>query len=150
MDTPEKKQVFSLTILGLSFIAIILLLTTDFGGFWLTGYYTGERYSCLFCEYGSFFDKIIIVLLIILLAGQGAIALNSVLPKKFLQQKLEILGMISAGATVFLTIVGGIAIAIEFGDYWEWWLGTAFYTGLIAGIVNFGLYFLLHKNRVSE
>ena len=34
MDTLVKKQVFSLTILGLSLIAIILLLTTDFGGFW--------------------------------------------------------------------------------------------------------------------
>ena len=146
MDTPEKKRVFSLTIVGLSLIAIILLLTTEFGGFWLTGYYTGERYSCLFCEYGSFFDKIIIVLLIILFIGQGAISLNNVLPQKYLPQKLETIGMISAGVTAFLTIEGGIAIAIEFSVYWEWWLDTAFYAALITGLVNFILFFILRKN----
>ena len=142
----EKNQIFSLGILGYSFIGIILLLVTDLGGFWLTGYYTGERYSCLFCEYGSVFDRIVIILLVLLLLGQGVIGLNNSLSQRFFPQKLETLGLLLAASTVIFTIIGGISIAIEFADY-EWWFETGFYTGLIVGLINGGMFFLLRTKK---
>ncbi|MHA1617782.1 MAG: hypothetical protein ACTSVZ_00770 [Promethearchaeota archaeon] len=138
----RKSKLFNLIILGFSFVGFILLIFTDIGGFWLTGPYAGERYSCLFCAYASFFERIAIILLIFLFLAQNAIGLNNYLSQKFYPKKFETLGMILAGSTIALTILAGISFAIENADY-EWWFETAFYYGIVAGIVNFSMFFLL-------
>ncbi|OLS14412.1 MAG: hypothetical protein RBG13Loki_1968 [Promethearchaeota archaeon CR_4] len=49
--TLPKQKIISLIIAILSLVGMILLLAADFAGFYLTGYYSGERYACLICEY---------------------------------------------------------------------------------------------------
>ncbi len=65
------------------------------------------------------------------------IAINTLLPKPFLKalvgsKFIPILGI----ATIVMMIIGAASFGGAYESLYEWWLGTGFYGGLIAGILN--------------
>lgn len=144
MSSERNVDVFAGLILVLSVIAIILLLTLDFAGFYLPSY--GERYSCLGCEYYTPVDLAAQVIILILLILQIIIALNDLIPNRFIDKNLNQIGLILAGLTILFFIIGLSSFGIEYMDY-DWWLMTGGYGVIIAGILNTILFFLKSKNK---
>ncbi len=115
---------------------MILLFTTDFAGFW---FYLGNRYSCLAgCEYNTYsgVDTVAMIIGAVLLILQLFIAINAILPTPFLKnlpgmKLIMLLGVV----TIIMMIVGIVAFGVEYSVV-EWWPETAFYGGLIAGVLN--------------
>jgi len=131
-----KQRLIALIIVVLSIVGMILLLATDFAGFYLTGYYSGYRYSCLGCDYYTGVDTAAIIIAAILLAFQLLIAANAVLPTPFLKKLhgmkiIPILGLL----TILMMMMGGISFGTTYEDF-TWWFEAGFYGGLIAGILN--------------
>jgi hypothetical protein len=145
-----KVDPFAIVILGISFIGFILLLATPFAGLYFDdGFYSGYRYSCFSCGYSVGGDLAMQILVLILFIGQMVIAINELLPKKFINfDKMNIIGIALAGATILFTIIG-LAIfggVYEFDpDVWSWWPETSFYGGVVGGIVNLVMFILKFK-----
>lgn len=144
MSSEMKIDPFAALILVLSVVGIILIAALDFAGFYYPGY--GNRYSCLSCEFWTPGDLAAQVIMIILLIIQIVVALNDLLPKKIIEMDLEIFGILLAGLTILLAIIGIASFGIAYEAY-TWWPGTGFYGGIIAGILNTILFFLKYKNK---
>ncbi len=144
MSSERKIDPFAVIILVLSIIGIILVATQYFAGFYLGG--GNYRYSCLDCGYATGVDLAAQVLILILLIVQIVIALNDLLPNRFIEKNLDQIGIILGGLTILFTIIGLGAFGIAYSEY-EWWPETGFYGAIIAGILNFILFFLKYKNR---
>jgi hypothetical protein len=131
-----KQRLIALIIVVISIVGMILLLATDFAGFYLTGYYSGYRYSCLSCEYNTGVDTAAIIIGVVLLVLQLLLAANAVLPTTFLKKLpgmkiIPILGLL----IIVMMMMGGISFGISYDDF-VWWFEVGFYGGLIAGILN--------------
>ena len=135
MDQYDLKKITLFGILGISFIGFLVVLFGDFAGFWLTGYYTGERYSCLSCEYGTFVDIASIVLILLLILGQIFVVLNEILPKQLINNDLTLLGLLFAIGTIIFTVIGLIGFGVAYSEY-EWWPEAGFYAGIITGYLQ--------------
>jgi len=144
MSSEMKIDPFAALILVLSVVGIILIAAFSFAGFYLPSY--GNRYSCLGCEYWTPGDLAAQIIMIILLIIQIVVALNDLLPKKFIEMDLEIFGILVAGLTILLAIIGIASFGITYEAY-TWWPETGFYGGIIAGILNTILFFLKYKNK---
>jgi len=136
--------IFAALILILSIIGIILIAALDFAGFYNPAW--GYRYSCLGCEYYTDADLAAQVIMLITLILQVIIAINDLIPDKFIERDLEKYGMILAVVTWIFAIIGIASFGAEWGDY-EWWAAEGFYGGIIAGILNTILFFLKFKNK---
>ncbi len=144
MSSEKNVNVFAALILVLSIIGIILLATQYFASFYLgAGYY---RHSCLDCEYATSGDLAAQIIMLIFLIVQIVIVINDLLPNKFIQRDLDKFGLLLAGCTVLLAIIGLATFGIAYEAY-EWWPDTGFYGGIIAGILNTILFFLKSKNK---
>jgi succinate dehydrogenase hydrophobic anchor subunit len=138
-------------VLIISLIGIILVVIGSFAGFYLTGPYSGYRYSCLYCEYSTPLDFIAQILIIILLVTQGIIGMNEVISEGFLA-KINIFKVLKNYAlylsilTIIFSIVGIISFGATYGEY-DWWPETGFYAGLISGLLNSILFFLENKSN---
>ncbi|MFX1490023.1 MAG: hypothetical protein ACFFBI_12790 [Promethearchaeota archaeon] len=145
-----KVDPFAIVILIISFIGFILLVATPFAGLYYNdGFYSGYRYSCFSCGYNVGGDVAMQAIVLILFIVQMVIAINELLPKKFINfGKMNIIGMALAGATILFTIIG-LAIfggVYEFNSYVEnWWPEAGFYGGVIGGIVNLVMFILKFK-----
>ena len=137
---------FSVVIFVVSLIGFFFVAFTDFGGLYITGYYSGYRYSCLVCEYSTLIDWFAIVLATLLLLGQMLIGLNDLLQNKFLPETFTRHGFNFAISTLIVILIGGAAFAIAYSDY-EWWFESGFYGGAIAGLINSVLFFLKDKAK---
>ena len=135
MEKYDLKKIILFPILGISFIGFLVVLFGKFAGFWLTGYYTGERYSCLFCEYGTFIDIASIVLILFSIIGQIFVVLNEILPKPLIKVDLSLLGFLFAIGTFILSIIGLVGFGIVYSEF-EWWPEAGFYAGIITGVFN--------------
>ncbi|MFX1571587.1 MAG: hypothetical protein ACFFB0_02480 [Promethearchaeota archaeon] len=144
MSTERKVDVFAALILVLSLIGLILLAALDFAAFYLPNY--GTRYSCLGCEYSTSGDLAAQIIILILLIIQILIALNDLLPNKFIKKDLEKYGMFLAVATVLFAIIGISSFGAEYGDY-DWWAAEGFWGSIIAGLLNTILFFLKYRNK---
>jgi len=135
-----------------SAITGILFLATDFAGWynyspriygWVGSYalYEGGALGGL--------AFVFIGLAFLGIAGLSFIALRH--PEKIQSKELHI--KILQGAMVFsaviaiLSIIGAIVFEVEMADadYSDWWLGEAFYGGLIGGLLTAGLLYLAIK-----
>jgi hypothetical protein len=141
-----EKKILYIGIAGFSLVGIILLLTTEFAGFSLVGWYTGDRYSCLTCEYSTPGDLIAIIFGMLLLAIQFLIALNAIVPTPFIKKDLIRMIPVFGILTIVVMIIGVIAFGITYGEY-EWWVETGFYGGVGAGLINTILGLLIKKSR---
>ncbi|MFX1570264.1 MAG: hypothetical protein ACFFCV_18040 [Promethearchaeota archaeon] len=144
MSSERSVDLFAGLILVLSIIAIILLAALDFAGFYLPSY--GERYSCLSCEYSTAVDLVAQWIILILLILQIIIALNDLLPNRFIDKDLSQIGLILAGLTITFFIIGLGSFGITYMEY-DWWLLTGGYGVGIAGILNTILFFLKWRNK---
>ena len=143
MSSERNIDPFAVIILVLSIVGIILVATQYFASVYYMGYY---RHSCLDCEYATAGDLGAQVSILILLILQIVIALNELLPKRFIEKDLDKIGMILAGVTITFVIIGIASFGISYSEY-EWWPETGFYGAIIAGILNLILFFLKDKNR---
>lgn len=144
MSSERNIDPFAVIILVLSFIGLILLAALDFAAFDYNG--SGTRWSCLTCEYSTVGDLIAQVVILILLILQVIIAVNELLPKRFIEKDLNQIGMILAGLTILFVIIGIASFGIVYSEYY-WWPETGFYGAIIAGTLNLILFFLKYKNR---
>ena len=147
MEDLDLKKIILYGIFGISVSGFFVVLLEYFAGFWLTGYYTGERYSCLSCEYGTFTDMASQVLILLLILGQLFIALNEILPKQFIEKDLSLLGLILAIGTFIFTVIGLIGFGIAYSEY-EWWPEAGFYAGIITGLINGFLFAVKFKQKL--
>ena len=74
------------------------------------------------------------------------VALNDLLPKRFIDIELSLVGMLLA-LVVIVAIVGGMLTFIAYYADYEAWPETGFYTGIIGGIVNIILFYLKYRNK---
>ncbi len=144
MSEERNIDPFSLMILILSIIAIITEIIGPFASFYYSGY--GERYSCLDCEYSTLVDLILQYLILILFVIQIIIALNELLPNKFIPKDITKYGMHLAILTWIFAIIGLASFGITYGVY-EWWPELGFYGTVVGGVLNTILFFLYQKNK---
>ena len=144
MSEERNIDPFSLLILVLSIIAIITEIIGPFAGFYLSGY--GSRFSCLDCEYSTSVDLILQYLILILFVIQIIIALNELLPSKFIPKDITKYGMHLAILTWIFAIIGLASFGITYGGY-EWWPELGFYGTVVGGVLNTILFFLYQKNK---
>jgi hypothetical protein len=144
MSSERNIDFFSGLILILSIIALVTLLIGPFAGFYLgAGNY---RYSCLNCEYWTIGDLISQILIIALLILQIIIALNELLPNKFISRDLTNIGLSFALLTFFFSLIGLISFGVAYSDY-EWWPELGFYGTVVGGLLNTILFYLKKRNK---
>ena len=130
---------FSL-ILGFLFslVAAILLLVTEFGGWY--GYYAW--YGGSYEEWGSIhvgveiFGPIIILIAFLYLLSALVSIMGVLKPDKITKGIVTLAPLLSLIAFI-LVLVGGLAFAIVMSgtDNW-WWFGAGFYGGAIGGLLS--------------
>jgi hypothetical protein len=151
MSSERKIDPFSALILVISVIGIIMVAALLFAGFYLPGY--GNRFACFGCEYSTGGDAAARIIMIILLIAQIVLAINELLPEKFINIEfinVNLLGMILSGLTILFAFIGLGAFGINYGaiDGFEWWPEAGFYGGAIAGIINVILFTLKFLNKI--
>lgn len=144
MTEERKIDPFSIMILVLSVIAIVLEIIGPFAGLFLGGY--SYRYSCLSCEYSTGLDYALQIIIIILFLIQIVIALNELLPNKFLPFDIAKYGMYIAITCIALTAIGLASFGITYA-YYDWWPELGFYGLIVGGILNTVLFFLQQRNK---
>lgn len=142
MSSERNIDIFSAVILVVSIIAIVMEAIGPFAGFY-SGYY---YYSCLDCAYYTIGDYVSQIFILILLIATIVIAINDLLPKKFISKDLTKFGLYFALLTVIFSIIGIISFGVTYGDY-EWWPDLGFYGTIVGGVINSLLYFLKTKNK---
>ena len=143
---PEERNIdpFSLMILVLSIIAVITVIIGPFASFFYGGY--GYRNSCLNCEYSTPVDLILQYLILTLFGIQIIIALNELLPNKFIPKDVTKYGMHLATLTWIFAIIGLTSFGITYSSY-EWWPELGFYGTVVGGVLNTILFFLQQRNK---
>ncbi len=144
MSEERNIDPFSLLILVLSIIAIITEIIGPFASFFLGGY--SYRYSCLNCEYSTPVDFILQYLILILFVIQIIIALNELLPNKFIPLDVTKYGMYLAILTWIFAIIGLASFGLTYSAY-EWCPELGFYGTVVGGVLNTILFFLYQKNK---
>ncbi|MFX1325596.1 MAG: hypothetical protein ACFE8N_11615 [Promethearchaeota archaeon] len=148
MASDRNIDPFAVIILVASIVGIILLAATSFAGIYAFG---GNRYSCIFgCEYYTGGDLAAQWIVFILLVLQIIIALNDLIPERFIKfDKIELMGMILGVATLVFAFIGLGIFGITYGWFQdlEWWAETGFYGVVIAGILNTIMFLLKFKNK---
>jgi len=144
MSEERNIDPFSLLILVLSIIAIVTEIIGPFASFFLGGY--EYRHSCLDCGYSTTVDLILQYLIIILFVIQIIIALNELLPKKFIPMDVTKYGMYLAILTFIFAIIGLASFGITYGSF-EWWPELGFYGIVVGSLLNTILFFLQQRNK---
>ncbi len=144
MSAERKIDIFSGLILLLSFIAFIMVIIGPFAYAFIGGY--TYYYSCLDCENstpGDYSSQIFILVLLIL---QIIIAINELLPNKFIKKDTTKYGLFIAFLTLLFTIVGIVSFGTAYIAY-DWWADIGFYGPLVAGILNILFSYFKLKNK---
>ena len=136
---PIKVTLFAAALLT-SLVAVILLLATDFGGwYWYDGYYNVYAYFWIGSEYANPWSAIIIVLLTLgmlfcfVVSVMGLLSSLGVIGADKLPHLVLILAWITALAVVVLTIITAIVFLIVVNWADSTWLDAGFYGALFGG-----------------
>jgi uncharacterized Tic20 family protein len=144
MSEERNIDAFSILILVLSVIAIVMEIIGPFAGFYLGG--SEYRWSCLDCEYSTSLDYTLQIIIIILFVIQIIIALNELLPNKFIPMDVTKFGVYIAILTWVFALIGLASFGITYAFY-EWWPDLGFYGIVVGGILNTILFFLQQRNK---
>jgi len=131
-------------VLILSIIALVMLIIGPFAGTWQGG--SIYWYSCLDCENSTIVDYTMQIFILILFILQIVIALNELLPNKFIPKDMTQFGLLSAFIIFGFSIIGLISFGVTYG-YAEWWPDLGFYASVVAGLINTILFYLKNKNK---
>lgn len=128
-----------------SFIAMILVFVTDFGGWW-TGTYSWNYYYFIGSEMAPVWAQLFLVLLgLIYLLSTGIAIIVIMTDFGKLTNLAQIANFAGIGIGVFAFIFTGITTGmfaiIAAGS--EWWLATSFYVSLIGSLL-ITVFFILH------
>ena len=116
-----------------SLIGGILLLFTDFAGWYVYNYYAGVR-SWGWVGAGEFpFGVLFLVPAIFLFYCSGISFLALKNTNKPPSKNSIQLGFKLSFVVFILALIGGILFVLTVGDVNEWWFGEAFYGGLLGG-----------------
>lgn len=144
MSEERNIDPFSILILVLSVIAIVTELIGPFAGFYLGG--SEYRYSCLDCGYYTTVDLILQYVIIILFVLQIVIALNELLPNKFIPIDITKFGIYLAILSWVFAIIGLASFGIAYMAF-DWWPELGFYGMVVGGLLNTILFFLQQRNK---
>ena len=129
-----------------SLIGGILLLATDFAGWYAYNYYLGVR-SWGWVGLGEFPVGIVFLIPAFFLfycSGISLLALKDI--DKTPNKNLIRWGIILSLVVFILALIGGIVFILTLEDVSDWWLGEAFYGGLIGGLLTFLFLYFAMKN----
>ncbi len=129
-----------------SAIGAILLLATKFGGFDGSNYYLGVTVIGGIASWSGLYGVPIIIMGILLLYCMMISLLILRAPDKIPDRKFVKYGFFAAVLEFILSIIGGIAFAInaEYEEFW-WWFDAGFYGGVIGGLLTAILFYLGEK-----
>ena len=145
MSSAERNiDLFSGLVLILSIIALVMLLIGPFGYLDIGG--GTYRYSCLSCEYSTIGDYTSQIFILILLILQIIIAVNELLPNKFISRDMTQFGLLSALMVFGFSLIGLISFGVTYDAYY-WGVDIGFYGPIVAGLINTILFYLKHKNK---
>ncbi|MBD3212685.1 MAG: hypothetical protein GF311_08750 [Candidatus Lokiarchaeota archaeon] len=136
-------SVFYIGLLIVNLIAGILLLATDFGGFF---YDTGTLNIWDFVNIINPIGAPIILIVAICFFYSVFFSLMKLFKKEdTLPENALNIGYYLSIVALILVLLGTIAVVIIGLDATDWWFDTGFYAGIIGGILNFLLYFLMKR-----
>jgi hypothetical protein len=145
-DTIQFVKITLAILSGLfSFIVMILVFVTDFGGWW-TGNYSWNYYYFIGSEMAPGWAQFFLVLLGLIYLGSTGVAVVAVLTDlgkvtKFTQIANFVGIVIGIVAFVFTGITTGMFAIVAAG--YEWWLATSFYASLVGSLL-ITTFFILH------
>jgi len=127
-----------------SLIGGILLLVTDFAGWYAYNYYAGVRIWS-YIGFDELPSGLIFLIPAIFLFYCSYISLLALRNTGKTPSKNSIrLGTILSLAVFLLALIGGIIFILTLGDVNDWWFDGAFYGGLLGGLfTSIFLYFVL-------
>lgn len=127
-----------------SLIGGILLLATDFAGWYAYNYYAGVRIWS-YVGFNELPSGLIFLIPAIFLFYCSYISLLALRNTGKTPSKNSIrLGTILSLVVFLLALIGGIIFILTLGDVTDWWFDGAFYGGLLGGLfTSIFLYFVL-------
>ncbi len=129
-----------------SLIGGILLLATDFAGWTAYNYYAGVR-SWGWVGLGEFPIGILFLIPAFFLFYCSVISLLALKDINKSPSKKSIRLAIILSLVVFLlALIGGIVFILTLEDVSDWWLGEAFYGGLLGGLLTSIFLYFAMKN----
>jgi hypothetical protein len=143
MALKSNQQPFFIGTLILSGIGFLLVLFTDWGGWYYYNYYGGYEvwgWVSLF-TWAGFFPLFLMAGIFSFTSYISYLGLRT--PEKLSDQFL-LFGFLGSIVIVIINILALIIFAIAVSDS-DWWLDAAFYASFIGGILNSVLFYLLRK-----
>lgn len=139
MEKQEKTVLYGLSLI-VSLVGAILLLATDFSGFW-----NGVYYGYIDLESDAVSGLVITSLFLFYCAIVNLLFIIN--PDKRPDERFVKLARLLSLLAFIICTIGGIAFAIAMGidDVWEWWFGAGFYGGIIGSLLTFIFMYIAEK-----
>jgi hypothetical protein len=130
-----------------SLIGGILLLATDFGGWYNYNYYAGVR-SWGWVGAGDFPFNLLFIITAFCLFYCTIISFMALKNVDNPPSKKSIkLGIMLSLIVFILALIGGIVFILTLEGPTDWWLGEAFYGGLLGGLLTTVFLYFAYKNK---
>jgi hypothetical protein len=129
-----------------SLIGGILLLVTDFAGWYNYSYYTRTWGWVGIGEFPFGLLFVIPAFFLFYCSYISIMALKNI--DKNPKTNSLLLGIILSLVVFILALVGGIIFVLTLGDVDDWWFSEAFYGGLIGGFLTFIFLYFALKNII--
>ena len=138
MDNTREAQIFFVGSTIASLVGAILMLATDFGGWYIYGVEYGYIYAN-FTITGIIIILMDIMFWLCFFISIAALAKPDILPDNALRS-----GLYLALVILILTIIGASIFAVEMIDLdpTNWWLDASFYGALIGSILTVIFFYL--------
>ena len=141
MENKPTQQTYLVGTLILSVVAIILVIFTDWGGYYYGGYYYEEwGWVYLFTRAGFF----LLSLCIAIFSFVAYISYLGLRTPERLSDRLILYGLLGSIIIVIVNLFGLIIFGIMVSDS-DWWMDAAFYASFIGGLLNSIFFYLIRK-----
>ena len=141
MENKPTKQTYLVGTLILSVVAIILVIFTDWGGYYYGGYYY-EEWGWIYLFTGAgFFPLFLCIAIFSFVAYISYLGLRT--PER-LSDRFILYGLLGSIIIVIVNIFGLIIFGLWASDS-DWWMDAAFYASFIGGLLNSIFFHLIRK-----